>query len=153
LYEGTASRDYSVIYDPGNATNFTVVELQAGVVYFFAATAYYTNGIESDFSEELVYTNGLPSSDSLQITSLDRSADGNFIISGVAAPGQDCVLLGATNLMPPVTWTPLATNVVSEEGVFTCIDLQATNYSQRFYRLYQARVAAKPGARNLPKAP
>jgi autotransporter-associated beta strand protein len=48
--------------------------------------------------------------------------------------GQAYVLLGATNLAPAV-WTPLVTNAAGTNGAVLFADPQATNYSQRFYRL------------------
>jgi hypothetical protein len=61
--------------------------------------------------------------------------NGGFIVSGTAAVGQVCVLLTASNLAPPVIWTPLATNVADSNGVFNFTDLAATNYQQQFYRI------------------
>lgn len=144
VYEGTASRNYSAVFDPGNTTNVSIGGLRVGNVYYFAATAYDTNGLESDFSAELVYTNG--SSSAPVITNLVRTATGNFTVSGIATPGQICVLLAATNLAPPVIWTPIGTNTVNAQASFTMTDLQATNYPRRFYQLWQpAAVLVLPG--------
>ncbi|MEI6194374.1 MAG: hypothetical protein WCS42_08590, partial [Verrucomicrobiota bacterium] len=48
--------------------------------------------------------------------------------------GPDYILLGATNLTPPVTWLPLKTNLAAIPP-FGFSDLTATNFSRRFYRL------------------
>jgi len=56
LYAGLATGSYSEVLDVGNATDATVSNLISGVAYFFAATAYNTNGEESDFSNEVSYT-------------------------------------------------------------------------------------------------
>jgi hypothetical protein len=45
------------------------------------------------------------------------------------------VLLGTTNLQPPIGWLPLTTNTADTNGLFNFSDAQATNFSQRFYRL------------------
>ena len=144
LYQGLASRNYSMVYDVGDTTNFTVAGLQPGTAYFFAMTGYDTNGLQSDFSAEMVYTNGSGLNSSLQITDMARSADGNFIISGTGVAGQNCVLMAATNLAPPVTWTPIATNTIRVPGAVTFTDLHATNYPSRFYRLWQTGPALVP---------
>lgn len=60
LYDGTASRTYTNVIDVGNATTNTVSGLISGVTYFFAVTAYDTNGLESDYSAEVGYTVPLP---------------------------------------------------------------------------------------------
>ena len=56
IYYGTTSRNYSHTEDVGNVTDYTIVGLQEGVTYYFAATAYDNTGTESALSEELVYT-------------------------------------------------------------------------------------------------
>ncbi|MCL4789632.1 MAG: cadherin-like domain-containing protein, partial [Verrucomicrobia bacterium] len=56
FYYGVASRTYTNIINVGNATIVTVSNLVAGTTYYFAATAYNILGIESVFSDELVYT-------------------------------------------------------------------------------------------------
>lgn len=60
LYWGTQSRAYRGFFSmPGNASGYTVHNLQPGVTYYFAATAW--NGLESDYSDEVRYiTSGLP---------------------------------------------------------------------------------------------
>jgi hypothetical protein len=60
LYDGVASRTYTNIINAGNVTTQAVGGLTAGVTYFFAVTAYDTNGLESDYSTELSYTVPLP---------------------------------------------------------------------------------------------
>ncbi len=53
IYYGTASRTYTDIMDVGNVTSRTISDLQEGVEYFFAVTAYDTANNESDFSAEV----------------------------------------------------------------------------------------------------
>jgi len=48
--------------------------------------------------------------------------------------GPDYVLLGATNLNPPVAWLPLQTNL-SATPPFGFTDPGATNFNRRFYRI------------------
>lgn len=56
LYYGEASGVYSSRIDVGPATIASVSGLSAGVSYYFAVTAYDTNGLESGFSSEIRYT-------------------------------------------------------------------------------------------------
>jgi hypothetical protein len=56
--------------------------------------------------------------------------------SGVA--NATCVLLAATSLKPPVSWTSVSTNYSDAQGNFSCTDLASTNFAARFYKL-QAR--------------
>jgi len=55
LYYGLASGDYSHVSDVGPLTSCVIAGLQENRVYFFAATAYTTSGLESAFSNELSY--------------------------------------------------------------------------------------------------
>ena len=53
LYYGKASRTYDKKIDVGNTTNFTTVNLEAGLTYFFAVTAIDTATNESVYSAEV----------------------------------------------------------------------------------------------------
>jgi hypothetical protein len=55
VYYGGASGTYTNELNAGSATNITINGLLHGATYYFAATAYYANDIESLFSDEVVY--------------------------------------------------------------------------------------------------
>ena len=57
VYWGRQSATYTNFVDVGNATNSTIPNLELGT-YFFAATAYNSDGLESDYSNEAVATLG-----------------------------------------------------------------------------------------------
>jgi len=69
LYYGVASRTYTNSINVGNATNATVPGLVGGTVYYFAATAYDTSGMESDYSSEVVYTNPVATAPAIALSS------------------------------------------------------------------------------------
>lgn len=60
IYYGTASRNYSASIDVGNPAivdgkiTYAVKDLPEGNTLYFAATAYDVDGLESDYSEEVV---------------------------------------------------------------------------------------------------
>jgi hypothetical protein len=56
LYYGTSGGIYDYMVDVGNSTTCTVINLDKGETYFFAATAYTESGTESSFSNELSYS-------------------------------------------------------------------------------------------------
>jgi hypothetical protein len=56
LYQGTISGSYTNQIIVGNKTNATVSGLLTGVKYFFAVTAYTSDGMESPYSNEISYT-------------------------------------------------------------------------------------------------
>lgn len=64
IYYGPASRVYTNAVNVGNVTNYTVRGLVTNAFYFFAATAYSTNGLESDFSDEVCFFNAATNANS-----------------------------------------------------------------------------------------
>jgi len=56
IYYGLESRSYPNVVDIGNYTSCVIAELEEGGIYFFAATAYSTSGVESDYSNEVSHT-------------------------------------------------------------------------------------------------
>ena len=57
-YNGTGLTEGKSPIDVENQTEFTLHGLTEDVTYFFVATAYDTEGLESDYSEELIYETG-----------------------------------------------------------------------------------------------
>jgi hypothetical protein len=57
VFCGGASRAYTNTINVGNVTNATISGLISGTVYYFAATAYDSSALESDYSTEAVFTN------------------------------------------------------------------------------------------------
>jgi len=53
LYYGTSSGNYSNYLDVGNVTSRIVSDLTNGKIYYFAVTAYYETGAESNYSNEV----------------------------------------------------------------------------------------------------
>ncbi|CAB1058305.1 hypothetical protein D1BOALGB6SA_3061 [Olavius sp. associated proteobacterium Delta 1] len=62
LYYGTSSGNYTNSIDVGNNIEYTTPDLQDGVTYYFAVTAYNLDDIESNYSQELPYTVGVQNS-------------------------------------------------------------------------------------------
>jgi hypothetical protein len=58
VYHGTASRAYTVTRDAGNVITYKITGLTYGQMYYFAVTALDTQGLESDYSNE-VFTDGV----------------------------------------------------------------------------------------------
>jgi len=55
VYYGTSSGNYTASADVGNNTHCVISNLEPGVTYYLAATAYDSEGNESGFSDEIVY--------------------------------------------------------------------------------------------------
>ena len=56
IHYGLGSRNYDQVLDVGNNTTCVVTGLDQGQTYYFAATAVNTEGMESDFSNEVSTT-------------------------------------------------------------------------------------------------
>src|SRR5262245_21964494 len=70
IYYGSVSGNYTNSISAGNATNATVSGLVAGTRYYFAATAYDSFGVESDYSVETNYAIVTPSNQPPTISSI-----------------------------------------------------------------------------------
>ena len=53
IYQGTSSKDYDASMDVGKWTSATISELEDNETYYFAVTAYDTEGYESGYSNEV----------------------------------------------------------------------------------------------------
>ncbi len=56
IYSGTQSGNYQNRIDVGNVTTYILNGLTLGLTYYIAATAYNSQGLESGFSNEVIYT-------------------------------------------------------------------------------------------------
>jgi Pro-kumamolisin, activation domain/Immunoglobulin I-set domain/Bacterial Ig-like domain (group 3)/Viral BACON domain len=73
------------------------------------------------------------------ITSVAGNSDGSFTLNLSGLPNYTYILETTTNLLPSADWLPIATNTFGADGVWQFNDTQATNYTQRFYRLKLAQ--------------
>ena len=132
LYYGTVSGEYTNIVVVGDVTTVTVSGLLPGVIYFFAITAVDADGQESDFSNEISYRQELvqapPTIAQLQIQSV---SDTEVELSATGPAGHTYDIEATEDF---TTWTVIGTATVDESGSLNFTDIDAPNYSQRFYR-------------------
>lgn len=97
IYHGALSRNYTNQVSVGDATTGTVSNLVEGVTYFFAATTVNDFGVESEYSEELVYTvpgiqpsNQPPTLDALYDLVLNENAAAQTVVlTGISSGAND----------------------------------------------------------------
>jgi hypothetical protein len=119
IYYGPASRAYTNAINVGNVLDATVGGLPVGSIQYFAVTCSASNGLQSDFSDEIVYT--VPQTNIVLI-------------------GQPTVAMNwFTNKAPLVSWA------ASTQGL--CDTLQAStnlinwsNIARSFYRTNAGRI-------------
>ena len=66
------------------------------------------------------------------ISDLEPQADGNMRIIASGIPGGTYLIQATADLS---TWGTIATNVALTNGLITYVDLNATNYTSRYYRI------------------
>lgn len=125
VYYGCASRNYTNAVNVGNVTTNTVRGLVDGATYFFAVTAYNTNGLESDFSDEVSYSSAGGNLPPL----VSAGPDVNVTWPGVARLYGTATDDGNPN--PPAvmatTWSK-----VSGPGIVTFANASSTNTTATF---------------------
>jgi hypothetical protein len=135
LYSGTSSQTYTAITNVGNATTITVPGIVKGVTYYFAVTAYDTNGMESDFSPEISYVQA--STFTLPPAGLRVTADHQIAISMTGVSGHTYDVLATTNLQ---AWTVIGTVTLNGPlSTFDFVDTNSASFSSRFYRFREAQ--------------
>jgi sugar lactone lactonase YvrE len=99
----------------GNAGSYQVVVTGPG------------GSVTSSAADLLVATSPL-------IYAILSNSDASVSLSFVSPPDSTNVVLGATNLLPPVSWQPLSTNIAGPNGDWQITDTNAGLYQARFYR-------------------
>jgi len=67
------------------------------------------------------------------VSSAVNNGNGTITLNFLGVPNYLYQIETATDLAPPIAWTPISTNLADGEGVWQFTDA-TTNYSQRFYR-------------------
>jgi|SRR5450756_353857 len=123
IYSGTASHSYVNQVTVDDANVVTLSGLADGVTYYLTATAIDGAGIESSFSDELVYTT--PSAAAV-LTMLPGTA-GQFGFSVDGVDGYQYVVESSTNL---TDWAAVQTNAAP----FTFTTATTPDMPHCFYR-------------------
>jgi hypothetical protein len=69
------------------------------------------------------------------IAAIAANPSGSVVLQLGGSPGATYVLESATNLLSPVEWFPIATNVFDLTGRWQFTDANATNVLEKYYRL------------------
>lgn len=132
IHYGPASRTYDRILDTGNAVTGTVSNLVPGSTYYFALTAYNAEGLESDYSGELIYfvpTNVAPTTPfrlTIAVTPSNQTA-----VTVTGATNRTFGIEATTNL---TTWIGIGNLAVGASGSSSFTDTNAATQTRRYYR-------------------
>jgi hypothetical protein len=131
VHYGLNSRTYPFVVDTGTATSQTIENLQEGVSYYFAVTAYNVAGLESGFSGEIGFT--------VPWRSIYAVGDGSFRIRFRGVPERTYRIEYTESLTAP-DWRTLSTGTAGVNGSFEIVDRPTAGSPARFYRsVYPAR--------------
>jgi len=123
IYYGTESQSYVNQVTVDNTNVATISGLADGITYYLNATAITGAGIESPFSDELVYTT--PSAAATLTVQPVSAGQFSFNVDGVE--GYQYVVESSTNLL---TWAAVQTNTAP----FTFTAASTPDVPQQFYR-------------------
>lgn len=118
VYYGSATLVYTNMLEAGSTNFLTVSNLTTGIPYYFAATDYDTNGLESQYSQEISFIKPSPVSQGITLV-FNVPQSGSYIIQ--ASPD----LKAWSNVSPPLTASG------SSVSMFIYID---SNVPQIYYR-------------------
>jgi len=101
-----------------------------------------TAAIAGNYQEVVTDPNGSVTSDIARLTVVTSpliyqtvlNSNGSFALNFVCKPTSTNVVLCATNLLPPVVWQPISTNVAGADGDWKFTDTNAAAFPTRFYR-------------------
>lgn len=127
IYYGAASGNYTNSVMVGNVMSNTVPGLVISATYYFAVVAYNSIGLESTFSNEIVYIvpGGLAK---LQIL---VAANKQAILTITARANHAYEIQTSADLK---TWTILTTVTLGASGSANYTNTNAGSFTKRFYR-------------------
>ena len=141
VYYGPRSRVYTNAINVGNVTTNTVSGLEETGTYYFAVTAYNTNGLESDFSDEVSWSGARAN----RAPVVNAGPDLTVTLPNAATLRGTATDDGLPN--PPGALT-LSWSKVSGPGTVTFANAAATNTTATFSAAgtYVLRLTANDGA-------
>jgi fibronectin type 3 domain-containing protein len=132
VYLGQISGSYTETVDVGPNTFWQMTNLNPGVTYFLAVTAYDTARLESPFSEEVVYTVPVNGVNATLLPSAVTADSSRKAVRFVAQSGQTCRIVASSDLE---TWESIYTTQINSDGEYEFVDAEAANHAMRYYRV------------------
>lgn len=132
VYSGEKSREYDHVVDVGTQTSLALTNLDPGITYYFAVTAYDANFLESDFSDEISYTSLIDGVTAAAQPCMLNVTNGTVKISFLGKSGHQCWLEASSDFK---TWERVKSGTMGSDSMIECPDLDGTSRPMRFYRV------------------
>ncbi len=134
---------YTLVVSPTSTNGATIVVTNGLVIY----TPPVTNADVADsFTYTVTDSFGLTGTGTVHvtiqpaapvtITGLSILGDGTSQFSFTGLPYYTYLIQGTADLTPPISWTTLGTNTAGTNGLIQFIDANATNFPNRYYRIF-----------------
>ena len=134
VYIGEESRVYTRIIDVGPETSIPLTNLNSGVTYYFAVTAYDTNRLESAFSDEVPYTPRVDGTNDVLIPFQLTVLPDVVVLQFTGREAQLSRVVVSSDLQQ---WRELHSVLPSADVLIEYLDTEAPNEPIRFYRVIQ----------------
>jgi hypothetical protein len=131
VHIGNTSHVYNETVDVGIQTRYPLTNLNAGVTYFFAVSAYDVAGLESLLSDEVQYTPPVDGTNAITVP-LRFEFTQRATLEFEALQGRRCNIVASTDLE---TWTLIHSFEASDSGINIYEDLASDEFDRRFYRV------------------
>jgi len=131
VHLGNTPRSYKETVDVGFQTQFQLTNLNAGITYFFAVSAYDAAGLESPLSDEVQYTPPVDGTNAITLP-LRLELAPRATLKFSALQGRRCNVVASTNLE---TWTLIYSFKALDNGNNYYEDSAFYEFPQRFYRV------------------
>ena len=132
VYIGEKSRNYTRVIDVGLETRLPLTNLNAGVTYFLAVTAYDIDRLESPFSDEVSYTPRVDGTNAVLVPCRIAVSTEAATIQIAGQPGQQCRIVATSDFQQ---WEEIYVTVMTEGGLFEYVDADRQGRPMRFYRV------------------
>lgn len=126
IYYGAVSGEYAGSVAVGNVTAANLPGLANGVPYFFAVVASTASGLESLFSNEIVYVPGGGA-----LVQINVAANRQVVLMVAGQNGLTYEIEASQTL---TSWTVIGSVTVGASGSANFTDPTAASLGQRFYR-------------------
>ena len=132
VYRGGKSGAYDHVVDVGTETSIALTDLDPGLTYYFAITAYASDLAESDYSEEIFYTTPIDGITTIGKPCRLNTGAGIPTVSFYGNAGERYWIQASSDFN---TWERVNSGQVAVDGLLEIADEPVVSRPMRFYRV------------------